>query len=294
MASRAAGCCRRGPSPPRDRIAQRDDPPRGRNANALGWGHADRHGRILQPGVGPLPGDHYLRSTPADRAVGAAALRDGCRRPANRARRDGHDRHGEPRGHPRRSRQGPARRTSPATAWMRHPCWRTPSRSPATLSRDPAADGPHVVTGPDHVEGAEPGDLLRITVETLVPRVPYGVISNRHGKGALAGELPRGDFITSASSRPSRSATVDWSACFRSSTTASAWWPSRCRPSSARWESRSPATSARTRCRPERTAATSTSTSSSRARRSTCRCRSPARSRTSAIRTSLRATAKSR
>jgi acetamidase/formamidase len=62
----------------------------------------------------------------------------------------------------------------------------------ARLARDPEADGPHVVTGPVFVEGAEPGDLLKLTVERLVPRVPYGVISNRHGKGALAGELPRG------------------------------------------------------------------------------------------------------
>ncbi|MGZ0712126.1 acetamidase/formamidase family protein (plasmid) [Coraliomargarita sp. W4R53] len=62
-----------------------------------------------------------------------------------------------------------------------------------TLARDPLTDGPHVVTGPIHVAGAVPGDLLKITVETLVPRVPYGVISNRHGKGALAGELPRGE-----------------------------------------------------------------------------------------------------
>ncbi|WP_421735121.1 acetamidase/formamidase family protein [Cellulomonas sp.] len=55
-----------------------------------------------------------------------------------------------------------------------------------------ATDGPHVVTGPIHVEGAQPGDLLAITVLETVPRVPYGVISNRHGRGALAGELPRG------------------------------------------------------------------------------------------------------
>ncbi|WP_395246109.1 acetamidase/formamidase family protein [Agromyces sp. MMS24-K17] len=63
----------------------------------------------------------------------------------------------------------------------------------ATVSRDPAADGPHVVTGPIRVEGAEPGDLLAITVLETVPRVPYGVISNRHGRGALPGELPRGE-----------------------------------------------------------------------------------------------------
>ncbi|MBZ4487299.1 acetamidase/formamidase family protein [Microbacterium sp. cx-55] len=67
----------------------------------------------------------------------------------------------------------------------------------AGLARDVSADGPHVVTGPVYVEGAEVGDLLKITVERLVPRVPYGVISNRHGKGALVGELPRGDHNVS-------------------------------------------------------------------------------------------------
>lgn len=57
--------------------------------------------------------------------------------------------------------------------------------------RDPATDGPHVITGPIAVRGAQPGDLLKMTVIELLPRVPYGVISNRHGKGALVGELPR-------------------------------------------------------------------------------------------------------
>ncbi|WP_245559121.1 acetamidase/formamidase family protein [Microbacterium indicum] len=67
----------------------------------------------------------------------------------------------------------------------------------ATSPRDAAADGPHVVTGPIFVDGAEPGDLLRITVDGLQPRVPYGAISNRHGKGALPGVLPRsGDTVS--------------------------------------------------------------------------------------------------
>lgn len=61
----------------------------------------------------------------------------------------------------------------------------------SALTRDPATDGPHVVTGPVFVEGAHPGDLLKMTVVDLQMRVPYGVISNRHGKGALVGELPR-------------------------------------------------------------------------------------------------------
>jgi len=56
--------------------------------------------------------------------------------------------------------------------------------------RDPALDGPHVCTGPVFVNGAEPGDLLKMTVQETTPRVPYGVISNRHGRGALAGEYP--------------------------------------------------------------------------------------------------------
>ena len=58
------------------------------------------------------------------------------------------------------------------------------------IEHDFAADGPHVVTGPVAVRGARPGDVLRIDVLDLAPRVPYGVISNRHGKGALPGEYP--------------------------------------------------------------------------------------------------------
>lgn len=53
-------------------------------------------------------------------------------------------------------------------------------------------DGAHVVTGPVEVRGAEPGDLLRVEVLDLAMRVPYGVTSNRHGLGALPGEMPDG------------------------------------------------------------------------------------------------------
>jgi acetamidase/formamidase len=58
------------------------------------------------------------------------------------------------------------------------------------LQHDFAKDGPHVVTGPIAVEGAQPGDVLKVEVLSIVPRVPYGVVSNRHGKGALVGEFP--------------------------------------------------------------------------------------------------------
>lgn len=60
----------------------------------------------------------------------------------------------------------------------------------SSLPHDFVKDGPHIVTGPVAVEGAEPGDVLKVEVLSIVPRVPYGVISNRHGKGALPGEFP--------------------------------------------------------------------------------------------------------
>ncbi|MFO7690157.1 MAG: acetamidase/formamidase family protein [Cryobacterium sp.] len=62
----------------------------------------------------------------------------------------------------------------------------------STYDRDPAQDGPHVVTGPVGIRGATPGDVLKMTVVETLPRVPYGIISNRHGRGALPGEYPLG------------------------------------------------------------------------------------------------------
>ena len=61
------------------------------------------------------------------------------------------------------------------------------------MVHDFAGDGPHVVTGPVAIEGARPGDVLKIETLSLAPRVPYGVISNRHGKGALPGEFPENE-----------------------------------------------------------------------------------------------------
>ena len=62
----------------------------------------------------------------------------------------------------------------------------------SNLPHDFAKDGPHIVTGPVAIQGAEPGDVLKIDILAVTPRVPYGVISNRHGKGALPGEFPEG------------------------------------------------------------------------------------------------------
>lgn len=59
----------------------------------------------------------------------------------------------------------------------------------AGMHRAPGA-GPHVVTGPIEVRGARPGDLLAVRVDRLHRRVPYGIVSSRHGKGTLPETFP--------------------------------------------------------------------------------------------------------
>lgn len=52
-------------------------------------------------------------------------------------------------------------------------------------------DGPHIIIGPVAIDGAKPGDVLKVETLSLTPRVPYGIVGNRHGKGALPGEFPQ-------------------------------------------------------------------------------------------------------
>ena len=60
-----------------------------------------------------------------------------------------------------------------------------------------------MITGPVHVEGARPGDVLKIEPLSALPRVPYGVISSRHGKGALSASFATAaGGITSAEVMP--------------------------------------------------------------------------------------------
>jgi acetamidase/formamidase len=71
-------------------------------------------------------------------------------------------------------------------------------------------DGPHIVTGPIRVPGAEPGDVLKVDVLALELRVPYGVISNRHHLGCLPGEFPEHTVLIPGAcrSRPEMYGTV--------------------------------------------------------------------------------------
>ncbi|HZB91823.1 MAG TPA: acetamidase/formamidase family protein [Stellaceae bacterium] len=49
--------------------------------------------------------------------------------------------------------------------------------------------GPHVVSGPIAVAGAEPGDVLAVHVLEATPRVPYGVNTMRMNRGGLPEEF---------------------------------------------------------------------------------------------------------
>jgi acetamidase/formamidase len=56
------------------------------------------------------------------------------------------------------------------------------------LDHDPRVDGPHLVTGPIHIEGARPGDLLQIDMVELERRTDYGVITGRRALDVFAAD----------------------------------------------------------------------------------------------------------
>lgn len=145
-------------------------------------------GKILQPHTGDIPGDHYLASTPEDvlwgyvptvHAAPVAQIRSGQTITIDALSHEGilEDQGRDPQsffGSHGVEKDGVLRDAVDIAANY--------SRTPRNFD----ADGPHVVTGPVAVEGAEPGDVLKIETLAAVPRVPYGVVSSRHGKGTLA------------------------------------------------------------------------------------------------------------
>lgn len=145
---------------------------------------------ILQPHEGPIPGAHYLASTPETVTWGWLPTGE---TPAVLAVSSGdtitidtvsHEGIVEDHGRDPRAYFG---RFGVAEHEVLRDAVEIAGEYPA---RSPGVDGPHVVTGPVHIDGAHPGDVLRVDFLELVPRAPYGIISNRHGYGALPGEMP--------------------------------------------------------------------------------------------------------
>jgi acetamidase/formamidase len=145
-------------------------------------------GSPLQPGSGPIDGDHYLQSTldtvrwgyvPAIGAAPSLRIASGATVTIDTVSHEGilED-------------QG----RDPVTYFGGHGVAQDGvltdavaiARDYARTPRDFDVDGPHVITGPVYVEGAQAGDVLKVETLSALPRVPYGVVSSRHGKGALA------------------------------------------------------------------------------------------------------------
>ncbi|MBG6185434.1 acetamidase/formamidase [Arthrobacter sp. CAN_A214] len=145
-------------------------------------------GEILQPGRGAIQGDAYLASTPGEvlwgyvptvHAKPVLSIRSGQTVTIDALSHEGilEDQGRDPREY------------FGALGVAENSILEDAVSIAAEYNRTPRnfdADGPHIVTGPVAVEGAEPGDVLKIETLEATPRVPYGVVSSRHGKGGLA------------------------------------------------------------------------------------------------------------
>jgi acetamidase/formamidase len=153
---------------------------------------------VLQPGKGPIHGRHYLKSTPDQVRWGYLPSLDS--EPVLRVRSGdtvtvdtvSHEGILEDQGR------------DPVEYFAQHGVKTSYvlddaiaiARDYDRTTRNFDVDGPHVVTGPIFVSGAKPGDVLKVEMLSMLPRVPYGVVSSRHGKGALprlaGGGVPAG------------------------------------------------------------------------------------------------------
>ncbi|WP_229075004.1 acetamidase/formamidase family protein [Actinoplanes sp. DH11] len=163
-------------------------------------------GGILQPGTGRIDGRHYVRSHPDEVRWGYV--------PSTTSEPILRMRSGETVTVDTVSHEGilEDQGRDPVSWFAKHGVRRSEvltdaiaiARSYDRTPRNFDVDGPHVVTGPIHVSGAEPGDVLKVEILSALPRVPYGVVSSRHGKGALprlaGGAVPAG--ITEAEIMP--------------------------------------------------------------------------------------------
>jgi acetamidase/formamidase len=156
-------------------------------ANAVPQRPTALPGEVLQPGRGPIHGQHYLKSTPDQvrwgyvPSLGSKPVLQVGSGETVTVDTVSHEGILEDQGR------------DPAKYFAGHGVSRSNVLDDAVAiakdynrtARNFDVDGPHVVTGPIYVKGATPGDVLKVEMLSMLPRVPYGVVSSRHGKGAL-------------------------------------------------------------------------------------------------------------
>ncbi len=163
-------------------------PANGPNAPGTGSGGGRRSGEILQPGHGRIKGESYLSSTPDEvlwgyvptvHATPIMTMRSGRTVTIDALSHEGilEDQGRDPLGYFGSLGVDGSSVLEDAVEI---------AAGYRRTERRFDIDGPHIVTGPIAVEGAEPGDVLKIETLEVQPRVPYGVVSSRHGKGGLA------------------------------------------------------------------------------------------------------------
>jgi acetamidase/formamidase len=86
-----------------------------------------------------------------------------------------------------------------------------PEMSPIHAAHQPFL-GPHILTGPVWVEGAEPGDTLQVDVEDVTLRQDWGYNLISPLKGTLPEDFPEGRLIHIPIDRERRVATLSWGA----------------------------------------------------------------------------------
>jgi len=56
--------------------------------------------------------------------------------------------------------------------------------------RQAGITGGHILVGPIAIEGAMPGDTVEVRIISVTPRIPYGTVSMRPGRGGIPDEVP--------------------------------------------------------------------------------------------------------
>lgn len=78
------------------------------------------------------------------------------------------------------------------------------------IEQVPAKLGPHILTGPVRVEGAQPGDVLEVRIESVELRQDWGYNQIRPLRGGLPEDFPQFNFVNIPIDRARRVARLPW------------------------------------------------------------------------------------